>query len=483
MSYQHTTHHVKSENDYRPTYHFLPSKNWMNDPNGPIYYNGYYHLFYQYNPNGSEWGDIHWGHARSHDLIHWEHLPIALSPSYDRGEHHCFSGCTVLDGTTPTIFYTSVGGDERNHVTGAEQWVATTKDDMITWDKPERNPILKPDIHGDLDIREWRDPFVWKEADYWYMVLGGQHEGKGCVLLYKSTDLNSWEFINILYKDTGDISVCECPNFFKLGEHYVLVFSPIHQDGHGEVIYITGTWNSDLTFTPLYRDTLDHSGIEGYYAPTSFVDEHGRRILLGWITEESRGNFLAHADWAGVQAIPRVLSLSNTHRLEMKPVDTIQQLRTHHVNYNNVTINRSDEWVPEAAGQALELIANIECAEKQGSFSIQLLQSPDKEEETELYIDPIRGTFDLIRQKSSLSNSTSKKTLSGRFDRSTTNHLKVHVLLDHSVIEIFINNTSCLATRVYPTLQTSNQISITNNDNSHHLKIDSLNIWNLASIW
>ena len=94
---------------YRPTYHFLAPANWMNDPNGPIFYKGEYHLFYQHNPYGDKWGHVHWSHAKSRDLVHWEHLPIALDPSNELGEEHCFSGCCINNNGVPTIIYTSIG--------------------------------------------------------------------------------------------------------------------------------------------------------------------------------------------------------------------------------------------------------------------------------------------------------------------------------------------------------------------------------------
>ena len=144
---------------YRPKYHFLPKANWMNDPNGPIFYKGEFHLFYQHNPYGEQWGNIHWGHAKSKDLVHWQHLPIALIPNHELGEEHCFSGCCVNNDGTPSIIYTSIG-PERLPSTGAEQWMATSSDDMITWQKSPHNPLMTIDIHGDLDIREWRDPYI-----------------------------------------------------------------------------------------------------------------------------------------------------------------------------------------------------------------------------------------------------------------------------------------------------------------------------------
>jgi beta-fructofuranosidase len=156
--------------NHRPEYHFAPLSGWMNDPNGPVWYGEYYHMFYQHNPSGDTWGNIHWGHARSLDLCKWEHLPIALYPSPEFGENHCFSGCTVMDGDTPTIVYTSVGNGNRNARIGPQQRMARSSDNMLTWQKPA-NPMLVNAIHPRA-VLEWRDPFIWKEKDIWNLVLG-----------------------------------------------------------------------------------------------------------------------------------------------------------------------------------------------------------------------------------------------------------------------------------------------------------------------
>ena len=122
----------------RPQFHFRAPGNWMNDPNGPIFHRGYYHMFYQHNPYGDGWGHMHWGHARSKDLVHWEHLPIALWPSKAHGEEHVFSGCAALDGKgRPILFYTSIGHPV------PECWAAVPEDDqLLLWKKRESNPVL-----------------------------------------------------------------------------------------------------------------------------------------------------------------------------------------------------------------------------------------------------------------------------------------------------------------------------------------------------
>src|SRR5262245_13356864 len=167
----------------RPAYHLQAPALWMNDPNGPIFFQGRYHMFYQHNPYGTEWGHMHWGHAVSTDLVRWEHLPIAIAPSQDRGEDHCFSGCTVLNNGTPTIGYTSIGA-QTPAATNAVQWLATSDDGMRTWHKHPANPVMTLAVHGDLKVKDWRDPFVWKEGDDWLAVLGGHRDGgKGCALI------------------------------------------------------------------------------------------------------------------------------------------------------------------------------------------------------------------------------------------------------------------------------------------------------------
>jgi beta-fructofuranosidase len=143
----------------RPVYHFHPPANWHNDPNGTMFYRGWHHLFYQFNPYGSTWGHMHWGHARSRDLVNWEHLPIALGPSEDRGETAVFSGAATLtrDGQR-RLFYTSIGNRS------PEQWMAVPADeDLIGWTKSPRNPILTTAVHGALEVADWRDPFLFTE--------------------------------------------------------------------------------------------------------------------------------------------------------------------------------------------------------------------------------------------------------------------------------------------------------------------------------
>ncbi len=152
----------------RPIFHSQPPANWNNDPNGTLFYKGYYHLFYQHNPFNDRWSWMHWGHMRSKDLVHWEHLPIALWPSLEKGEKHCFSGSAIVNRHgEPMLFYTSIGHD------APEQWVAIPKDDeLIEWEKHPENPILSIGDHKGETIVDWRDPQLIHEGDETFMVGG-----------------------------------------------------------------------------------------------------------------------------------------------------------------------------------------------------------------------------------------------------------------------------------------------------------------------
>ena len=175
----------------RPQYHLLPAKNWMNDPNGPIYWKGHYQMFFQYNPNAAVWGDMHWAHAVSEDMIHWRHLPIALAPTpgWDDADG-CFTGSAVDDHGTATILYTGVKTVAPEQATLRDgvhnfrevQCLATSSDpQLLTWTKWNQ-PVLQPP--KDLSLAGFRDPFLWREGENWYLGVGsGLFKQGGRVLL------------------------------------------------------------------------------------------------------------------------------------------------------------------------------------------------------------------------------------------------------------------------------------------------------------
>src|SRR5438477_4116596 len=213
----------------RPVYHFHPPANWNNDPNGTLYYRGWHHLFYQLNPFGTNIANQHWGHARSKDLVNWEHLPIAILPSPEKGERAIYSGGAIIaDDGKPRLIYTSIGHPQ------PEQWMAVPQDDdLISWKKFAGNPVLTSAAHGSLTVNQWRDPFLFREAGQVYMVCGGNAStgrgGAGQVQLYRAVkdDLSEWKHLGAVFQalERENYNI-ECPNLFKLDGKWVLIISP-----------------------------------------------------------------------------------------------------------------------------------------------------------------------------------------------------------------------------------------------------------------
>jgi beta-fructofuranosidase len=323
----------------RPEYHLLPPHNWMNDPNGPIWWKGKYHLFYQLNPHAAVWGDMHWGHAVSTDMVRWRHLPIALAPTAGGPDSEgCFSGSAVVAGGAPTFLYTGVQNSTPELATirdGSDklretQLLAVAEDDSLLRWKKLPAPVIASPPQG-MAVTGFRDPCPWREGDGWLMAVGSGVRGQGgCVLLYRSPDLRSWEYLHPLASggpngrtganpvDTGEM--WECPDFFALNGKHCLFYST-----GGKVIWTTGEYDTAaLRYTASRQGILDHGA---YYAPKSFLAPDGRRILWGWITETRPEAEFSRAGWAGVMSLPRVLTAGKQGQLEIAPAVEVEKLR------------------------------------------------------------------------------------------------------------------------------------------------------------
>ena len=323
----------------RPAFHLLPPHNWMNDPNGPIYWKGKYHLFYQLNPHAAVWGDMHWGHAISADMIHWRHEPIALAPTPGGADSEgCFSGSAVVFSGVPTFIYTGVQNAPPEQVTLRDgndklretQMLATAEDDGLRRSRKLEQPVIAKPPPG-MKVTGFRDPCPWREGDWWYCGIGSGERGVGgCVLLYRSRDLRTWEYLHKLAEgkpngkqaanpcDSGEM--WECPDFFTVNKRTCLFYST-----EGKVIWATGDYDRDaMRFTPRREGVLDRGA---YYAPKSFLAPDGRRILWGWIRETRSDSALQAAGWAGCISLPRVLTIGAQGQLEMNPAKEVESLR------------------------------------------------------------------------------------------------------------------------------------------------------------
>jgi beta-fructofuranosidase len=300
----------------RPIYHFRPPANWTNDPNGTIYYRGWHHLFYQLNPFAARIGSQHWGHARSRDLVNWEHLPIAIWPSTELGETAIYSGGAVIanDGR-PRLIYTSIGHAE------PEQWMAIPEDeDLFRWKKYRGNPVLNQAVHAAGPIAQWRDPFLFQEGGVTYIVCGGAAAGgRAQVQLYAATapDLTSWRHLGPVYQSLDrEIRNYECPNLFPLDGKWVLIVSPNRPCEY---------WVGDLDlksrrFIPSSHGVLDAGDS---YASNISVDDRGRTLLWLW----GRTNTPPERGWGSVMTMPRVISIGADGYLRQNPAPEFETLR------------------------------------------------------------------------------------------------------------------------------------------------------------
>jgi beta-fructofuranosidase len=359
----------------RPQFHLLPAHNWMNDPNGPIYYNGRYHMFFQYNPLAATWGDMSWYHSTSPDMLHWQHLPIAFTPTPNSPDAFgCFSGSALQVGKRVYQVYTGtkLGAKENATILGdplniqESQCLAYSDDpQLIRWTKlPE--PIIPLPPPG-MAITGFRDPSAWKHGDHYYMTVGaGEVNVGGCVLLYKSTDLHHWEYLHKLTSSSwnghktpnpcDDGEMWECPDFFPLDGQHLLIFSTL-----GKVFWQAGTLDPvAMTFTPKKTGELD---LGAFYAPKTQLDAHGRRILWGWIQEKRspdgklNDDAMRAAGWSGMMSLPRVLSLDHDGTLRITALPEAASLRlpykTHAATLTTGSPHSVTQIVPKACGELL----------------------------------------------------------------------------------------------------------------------------------
>lgn len=448
----------------RPQYHFLPARNWMNDPNGVIQWKGRYHLFYQYNPFGAYHDHMHWGHAVSDDLVHWQELALAIAPDANTvDEGGIFSGCMVNNDGIPTAFYTGVNPG----ATIQQQCIATSDDTLMVWQKHPQNPVVAAPPASAGQTGDFRDPFVWRDGDSWYMAVGSRIEGVGgAVFLYTSHNLTDWEYLHPLL--VGDLArhgvMWECPNFFPLGDKWVLVISSHIGYSVGNVLYFVGEYRNQR-FYPEYEAVLD-AGF--YYAPLTMLDDQQRRIMWGWIRETRSHEDQMTAGWSGVQAIPRVLTLDAQNRLQMNPVPELKSLRS-----RRLQLPAAGEAMP-LPGLALDIEASFQInTDEPCGITIQWASADEK---VVIHYDPILQTINL---QSDTKRSEESPPVIGRLHRLEGDEtLDLRILVDGSVIEIIANGRTSFTQRVYPQKIEAPALRIQNPQS-----MQSLDVWKMQSIW
>ncbi|WP_082676259.1 glycoside hydrolase family 32 protein [Shouchella shacheensis] len=439
------------DSTYRLGYHLMAPSGWINDPNGLIFYKGEYHAFYQHHPYDATHGPMHWGHAKSRDLIHWEHLPVALAPGNAFDTSGCFSGSAVEGDDMLTLIYTGhnvtdSGSDEFFQ----NQNIARSKDGLV-FEKATENPVIPQQPEG--TTQDFRDPKVWKHGDKWYMVVGStEKEGRrGQVLLYASSNLSNWVYLGVLaHSDGTEGYMWECPDFFELDGKHILLISPqgIEAEGerylnHHQTGFLIGDFDYEtLTYTRGTFTELDFG--HDFYAVQTFKDEKGRRIAFGWMDMwESPMPTQAHG-WSGAFTLPRELSMSNQGRLLMNPVEEVAQLRKEEVPLDIEAVQDEEVLLP-LAGEMIELELSL----KTGTTTecgVKLRCSEDGGEETVL-------SFHAKEDKLVLDRSRSGKGVSGIRTGlvEASESLDLRIFVDRSSVEVFVNGgETVLTSRIYP---------------------------------
>lgn len=471
--------HRLAADHHRPQAHFLPPSGWLNDPNGLLWWKSEMHLFYQHNPLGGWHERIHWGHAVSHDLVHWRHLPIALVPR--EGEFDgdgCFSGSAVNDNGLPTIFYTGVWPQVMNR--------AVSRDGMLTWEKDLDNPLLAgpPAPYGGTVQGDFRDPFVWREGDEWWMVIGSQHaQTGGVVLSYRSDDLRHWHFVGPFLAGRLNSralpwngSMWECPNVLRFGDETLLLISPQSAPS----VLIEPVWHSgcivDGALDSQRQGVLVHG--HTFYAPQVTRLEDGRWIMWGWLKEGRTDEAQRAAGWSGAMSLPLEVTLDAEGNAVVLPAGEVNLLRGAHTQWSNVALGKDAFVLPGVSAERAELVLDLEMDEA-SKVGIVLSAAPDSGEETILWLDGPEQELRVDRSRSSRAEdaylwpATAPLALGGR--------VQLHIFVDASVIEIFADGgRTVLMSRIYPQSKGSGVALFCRGGKS---TVTSLDAWELMPIW
>lgn len=464
---------------HRPRYHFSPPTNWLNDPNGMIDWNGTFHLFYQYNPNGPFHGTIHWGHASSTDLVHWRDHPIALAPTPGGPDAAgCWSGCAVDHNGTPTFVYTGANPQT--------VCLAVSTDGLESWQKYAGNPVIAappPEIAA-VCGGDFRDPYVWREDDAWWMVIGSRRAGVGgLVLLYRSANLTEWEFVRVLLAGDGQHSrffdegaMWECPNLLGFGDRHALIISV--QDAQWRpqhVAYFAGRYRNH-EFTPDLGAVLVHG--DSFYAPQATRLADGRILLFGWLRETRPAAAALAAGWSGCMSLPLIVTLLTDGRLRLTPAPELAALRQEQWTLSDLPLAPHAEHWLEIAGAALEIEVEFE-ADQVDDYGLAVCCSPDGAEQTRLIVKPEQRELwvEHIGADPALALSVARAPIA----LSPEQTVRLRVFVDGSVLEIFTDDGLCLATRIYPQRADSQGVRLF--AASAPVDVKSMSAWTLASIW
>jgi fructan beta-fructosidase len=475
---------------YRPQIHFSPKEKWTNDPNGMVYYNGIYHLFFQYYPDSTIWGPMHWGHATSTDLIHWQQLPVALYPD---SLGYIFSGSVVVDknntsgfgknGRVPLVAiftHHNPVGEKAGRKNFQNQSLAYSLDNGKTWIKYVGNPVLK-----NPGITDFRDPKVmWYEPQKkWVMTLAT----KDRITFYTSPDLKDWAKESEFGKELGAHGgVWECPDLFTLDDNgkkiWVLIvnLNPGGPNGGSATQYFLGDFDGK-TFTPSHTDTRWPDYGPDEYAGITWSNTGNRKIFLGWMSNWLYANLVPTVKWRNAMTLPRELKVKHVGNdifITSQPVTELNKIESRLITFQDVLVNKNLDLSAKTGKVELPCRLNLDF-EKATDFS--LILSNDVEEKLVIGYDKKQNQYFIDRTKSGKVNF--QKEFAGKHFAprlADTDKMNISLIIDVSSVELFADDGLSVMTEIFFPSKPYNQISI---QSSESISVKKLEYTHLNSIW
>lgn len=439
---------VVSNCSFRQTYHIQPNTGLLNDPNGFSFFNGEYHLFYQWFPLGPVHGLKYWYHMSSKDLVNWQDKGVAIRPENYYESHGVYSGSGIVHNDQLYLMYT---GNTRD-----ENWVRHPYQCMAIMDKQGQikkmeSPVISEVPAGYTD--HFRDPKVWKENDAFYAVLGIQRDNEtGCIVLYESPNLLEWKMLGEIDTGLNDFGyMWECPDYFELDNQGVLIFSPQGLKPTGDIyqnIYQSGYLLGDPL--DIKNKSLHHTGfIEldrgfDFYAPQTTMDDKGRRILVGWMGLPEINYPTDRNGWAHCLTLPRELSVRN-NKLVQQPVAELKLLRKEEQS-KQATLTSERKSFEGFSGKNYEMLATFHSID---ASLVGIEFRVNKNEKTVIMYNRLEKKVILDRTDAgepfALNHGTIRKC------HLDAGKVKFHLFVDVSSVEIFINDgEEVFTSRIFP---------------------------------
>lgn len=463
----------------RPKYHAIPKANWCNEGYGLVFKDGKYHFFYQKQAAGMYINQQDWGHQVSEDLVNWTDEQIVLSPSkntFDKAG--CWSGtCVIADDGTPTVIYTGVDGAK------AGMGVATGNSDLSEFTKYENNPVVAQiPVVG---FQDFRDPFVWKQDNIWYMIVGAGTNFGGTVLLFKSGDLKNWNYIRQMYIGNRNVddagTMWEMPAFHNFGNKSILLVNRITPGSseRAKTMYFTGELSNTDLFLAENQVPTDLEVINTLLAPAISKDENDNTIAIGIIPDEVTQNVQKRHGWANLFSLPRIWTFSESeNKILQRPHPNLEILRENVTEFENIVLSPSNSnYLDNISGRQLEIEATFDSGTAR-EIGIVIGKSDSDDELTKIFYNTQTGFFLVDRTQSTLATGVPKGTQAGLLPLPSGEPFTMRVFVDGSVVEVFINDKYAFATRIFPTKGEKIDLHVAGGDAT----ATNVKVWTMKSI-